>query len=139
MWRGLRGELSEGRDDVDFDARIPGKPRDLHRRPRRGRCCEVRRVGLVHRREIVHVREEYRGPDDVVEGCATGLEDLADVLKDAVRLRRDISVDDLTGRRIDWNLSGHEKQGAGPDRLGVGPDGFRRRRGRHGLPHVRRP
>ena len=51
-------------------------------------------VHLVHGAEVVHVREIHRCADHVIECGAGGLEDLAEVLEDAVRLGGDIPVDE---------------------------------------------
>jgi hypothetical protein len=58
---------------------------------------EVRAVDLVHRREIVHVRQKHRGADDIREGEAAGLQERADVVEHPARHRRDVAVNQVAG------------------------------------------
>ena len=54
------------------------------------------------------------------------VEQRADVLEDAARLRGDVAVDQLAGGRVERNLARDEEQLAGLEGRRVGPDGFRR-------------
>src|SRR5215204_2136921 len=92
-------------DYVYFDSRVFRQPGNLDGGPGWRRRGEVRRIRLVHGGEIVHVGEEDGSADDMVEAGAAGLEDLADILKDAVGLDADVAGDDLAGGRIDWHLA----------------------------------
>ena len=73
---GRQSSAQQDGDDVDLDARVLRQPRDLDGRARRARAPRSSvAVDLVHRGEVVHVRQEDRGPDDVIERRARGLED----------------------------------------------------------------
>ena len=73
LTRSHDGWSREDRDHIDLDPGVARQPRHLHRRARRRWVDDVSAVHGVHRREIVHVREEHRGPDDVLEAGAGGL------------------------------------------------------------------
>ena len=128
------GDRSRRSDDVDFDPRVLGQPRDLHGRARRRRRGEVGRVDLVHRGEVVHVREEDRGADDVVEGRAGGLRGSRRCCWKTRCVCAAMSPStSVPGRRIERDLARDEQQRAGPDRLRIRADGLRGRRGRDRL------
>lgn len=54
-------------DRVDFDSCVAWQTRRLHRHTCRLRIPEVRRIHFVHGSEIIHVRQEYRRADDMIE------------------------------------------------------------------------
>ena len=76
-----------------MERRKARQPRRLHGRACRVGLREERLVDVVHRREIVHVREEDRGPDHVAVGETAGFEQRADVLEHPARLRADVAVE----------------------------------------------
>ena len=98
-------------------------------------ATEVAPVNLVHRGEVVHVREVDRGADDAVERAAGGFEDPCQIAEDAVRLHRDVTVHHRAGCRVERDLSRDEDQRAGAHRLRIGTDRGRGRRRRDRLAH----
>src|SRR5262245_31685692 len=99
-WSGRRGDALNGGDDVDFYARVLGQPRGLNRRARRGRVAEIATVDLVHDRKIVHIRQVDGRPHDLVERRSRRLEDGFEVREHAVRLRRDVALDEGASSRV---------------------------------------
>lgn len=57
----------------------------------------------------------------MIERCPRGLQNLADVPEDLMRLLDDPARDDVAGFRIGWNLSGEKQQASREDRLRVRP------------------
>ena len=90
------------------------------RRAADGPTCTVARAGrgsLKHAAytslncgEVVHVGEEHRRPNDVVERQPGRLEQRAEVVEDAACLDGDVTLDHLAGRGIDRNLTRHEEE-----------------------------
>ena len=64
-----------------------------------GGSHDVTPVDLVHRRELVHVGQEHRRPDDVLEAGAAGFEQRRDVAHDLLGLGGDVAVDQRAGGR----------------------------------------
>ena len=110
----------------------------MHRRARRRRIDHVPCVDGVHGRELTHVREEHRRPNDVREVGARSLEQRADVAHDLIGLCRDVAVDQPASRGIEADLSGDEEEVARADRGAVWTDRFRRIGRRNRLPHLGR-
>ena len=106
----LHSALREHSDRVDFDLHVARQPRDLHGRSRRRRSRNVPAVDLVHRREVVHVREEHRRSDDVLEAGTGRAQQRAEVAHHLLGLRGDVAVDERAGCRIDRDLARHEEQ-----------------------------
>jgi hypothetical protein len=61
----------------------------------------------------------------VIEATTRGMKDCGEVLKNAMRLRSDISVNQLSGGGIERDLARHEKHRARPYTLGIRTDGRR--------------
>src|SRR5215475_4484600 len=95
-----------GSNRVDFDPGVARQTRDLNRRASRTGLRETGRVHLVELGEVVHVRKKYRGSDHMIERQTRSLQQRGEIVHDAPRLDRHGTGDDLTGRRIDWNLTG---------------------------------
>src|SRR5205823_13761239 len=68
---------------------------------------------------------------------AAGLEDRLQVLHHALRLRADVALDRLAGRRVDRDLSRDEEErsGADADALAIGADGLGSQRALHRALH----
>jgi len=70
------------------------------------------------------------------ERQACGREQSAQIVHRAARVDGHISLDELTGRRIDGNLTGHEKKVAGPQGRRIRAGRIRRLRTRDRLFHA---
>ena len=73
--REQREALCERGDEVDLDAGVLRQAGGLNGRARGSGGGKVGPVDLVDDREVVHVGQVDRGPDDVIEGGAGGFED----------------------------------------------------------------
>ena len=112
----LHSALWDHCNSIHFYPDVSWEPGDLDRRSGGWRVDEVARVHLVHRDEVIHVREKHRRADDVFEAAAGGLEQRADVSHDTIGLTADIAVHDRARCRVDRDLAGDEKKIAGADR-----------------------
>src|SRR6266516_1775355 len=115
-------------DRLDLDERPGRQPGDLDRRARRRRVAHVLRVHLVHPREVVQVLQEDRRLHEPLEGRARLLQYLAQVREDLLRLRADVSTEQVVLARSQRQLPGDEDEAAGLDRLRVRRPLERRRR-----------
>src|SRR5262245_7103528 len=115
--------LPQHRDGVDLHPHSPGERRDLDRRAggRVGR--KVAPIHLVHPRELAKVRQEDGGAHDPIHSRPGRLQDRLQVVQDPLHLNLDASLNHLSRRRIQRNLSRHEQQVPGRDSLRVGADG----------------
>ena len=107
--------VSERSDDLDFDEAVFRKPRDLNGGACRRGGREVGRVDLVDLAEVVHVGKIDRRRHDAVERRAACLEYFADVLEDLTGLSLDAPLDQVSGGRIERDLT--ERKRRLPDSL----------------------
>ena len=117
--------LRPDRHHVDLDLRALREGGDLHRGPRREGRLETRAVGLVDLREVPQVDEVDRRPHDVAEAASRRRQHGAQVLHHALRLLRDVPLDELPGRRVQRDLPAEEHELPGAHGLRVRPDGGR--------------
>src|SRR5438105_3999368 len=109
-------------DRVDLHARAFRQGGHLHRRARRWGGGKALGVRLIHGLEVAEVDEIDRGLHDVAETAARGREHRAEVVEHAVRLRGDVSADELAGLRVDRDLSAEKEKITGADGLRVRAD-----------------
>src|SRR5438105_9967521 len=91
--------------------------------------AEVRRVDLVHPREVVEALQEDRRLHDAVEAAPCFLEDRAEVGEDLLGLLLDRAAAQLRVSRLERELTGDEDKARSLDRLRVRRSLERRRRG----------
>jgi hypothetical protein len=81
-----------------------------------GRLDEERPVHVVHRREVIHVREVDGRADNVPIREAAALQERSDIFKDTVSLGFDVAVDHGAGHRVKGHLAGNEQKRICPER-----------------------
>src|SRR6267378_6378968 len=113
-------------DDPDLDEETLARHRGLHRGARRPVVREVGTVRVVERVEVGCRAQEDERVERVRERCPGLLEDRADVVEDAARLRRDVATARLVGFRIERDLPGDKHEVAVAERLRVRQAGVRR-------------
>jgi len=98
------------RNDLDLDIGPLRQRGDLDRGP----CGKVRRkilcVHLIHAGEICQVRQENSAFDDIRERELLIVENRLNILQGPPGLRLDVSADKVAGCRVQWYLTGAEKE-----------------------------
>src|SRR5207253_266997 len=115
----IHGHVLQQRDGFDLDKRSRGELCDLDGRPRRWMLADVRRVDLVHPREVVEALQEDRRLHDAVEAAPCFLEDRAEVGEDLIGLLLDRAAAQLRVSRLERELTGDEDKARSLDRLRV--------------------
>ena len=64
-----RGVRTDDRNRFDFNLRISRQPGSLHSGPGRRILPKILSVNLIHRVEIVHVREKDRRLHNLIQTC----------------------------------------------------------------------
>src|SRR5436190_12807880 len=113
-------------DDPDLDEETLARYRGLHRGARRPVVPEVGTVCVVERVEVGGRAQEDERVERIRERRPSLLEDRADVVEDAARLRRDVATARLICLRIERDLPGDEHEVAVADCLRVRQAGVRR-------------
>src|SRR5579884_2170100 len=117
-----RGASGDGGDHLDLDAQLrAGQGDDPDRRPGREVSGEVGAVDLVHRREVLHVRQVHGGLEHVLEVRARRLEDRPEIVHGVPGLGADVGGDFALGVGSDG--AGGEEESPEPDAGGVGRQG----------------
>src|SRR6266702_4756330 len=116
-------DVAPHRDALDLDLR-PAQKGSADRRARRLVRTEPLRVDLVHRLEILEVREEYGRLGHAVERRVRGNEDGGEVVEDAPRLcAHVVAAHELAVLCVERELPRAEDKIACDDRLAIWADG----------------
>ena len=113
------------RDDLDLHAGRARESGDLDGGSCREIASEILAVDFVHAGKFGEVREEDRALHDVCEGQSLVIEDALHVLQHAPGLVLDVAGDELSGGRVERNLTGAEEQVTDTDGVVVRTNGRR--------------
>jgi hypothetical protein len=113
---------SEVRDHFDLDIRSFRERSHLDRRASRELGRKILRVDFIHPREIRKVGQKDCAFNYVAEGKLLILENGFNVFQDALRLRFDVALDQVTRGGVERDLACAEKQVADADRVIVRSD-----------------
>jgi len=108
---GVGVQLRSVRDAIDFYKQPPGgQLRNSNRGSRRTRRAEHSRVDNVHRLEMIHVSQEDRALQHVLQAGTSGSENGRNIPQALLGLRLNIRPRQLVSSRHSSSLTGDEQQ-----------------------------
>jgi hypothetical protein len=117
--------LSE-RNGFYFEVNILGEPGDLDGRPGGRVGWKKGGIFLIDLNKISKVLQEDRGLYHLIKGQTLGLQDVLNIFENTAGLLPDISANQVSGRRVDGDLTGYKDEGTGLDGLGIRANGMGR-------------
>jgi hypothetical protein len=105
-------------DEIDLDARTQWQGRNGDRRARGVRLNELLLVDSIYGGEVTYIGKEDSGPHDIGEGLAGGFENGGKISQYLFGLGADAPRHELSGCRIQADLTAEEEQTVYTDALG---------------------
>src|SRR4029434_2112242 len=97
--------LAAAGDNFDFHPCVLWQASNLDCAARRERSREVLGIHRIHCSKVVHIEQEYRAFHDVIQRRPGSSQNRFDVLEHTPGLRSNVAFNEISARRIQWDLS----------------------------------